>query len=216
MKYQTVSVSIHEKRNHPHEYGHFDASVSYTVQVEEGEDADQITRVLCDRARDHVEGELDAKVAQVNLEREREDARNNLRWIIERAKNGNFQESDADKFELHLIPLAEHERIEFNRRLVVAKEQYWAELREVLDEYIAKAERNTASSYDIDRFNMQVVYLPEAEQDGYRKRMGLALERAEKAAKANRPPVAIEPPGINDDPAALMRQLKEDEKNIPY
>ena len=216
MKYQTVSVSIHEKRNHPHEYGHFDASVSYTVQVEDGDDSDSVTEYLREKARIHVEGELDAKVAQVNLEEERKDARDSLRWIIERAKNGNFQESDADKFELHLIPLAEHERIEFNRRLVVAKEQYWADMREVLDKYIAKAERNTASSFDIDRFNMQVVYLPEAEQDGYRKRMGLALERAEKAAKANRPPVAIEPPGINDDPAALMRQLKEDEKGIPY
>lgn len=216
MKYQTISISIHEKRNHPHEYGHFDASVSYTVQVEEGEDADHITKVLCDRARDHVEGELDAKVAQVNLEREREDARRNLDFIVGRAEHSEYSQRDERDFNKHRQLLPDDERVEWVSKLNKAREQYWTDLREEFDRIIARAERNTASSYDIERFNIQVVYLPEAEQDGYCTRMEAALERAESEAEAKRAPAVIDSPGINDDPAALMRQLKEDERNIPY
>lgn len=188
MKYQTITVGIHEKRNHPTEFGHFDANVSYTVQVEDGEDIHRATEFLRKKAREYVEAELDARIAQVNLENERREARSSLRWIVGRASHDSYEEQDAQAFETHLLTLPSDEQTDWRAKLGKAKETYLAAMRERLDEYIEKATRNKLSSYNIDYFNEQVEFMPESEQDTYRKQMEAALERAESVAKAEEIP----------------------------
>lgn len=188
MKIQSVTVEIHEKRNHPHEYGHFDASVSYTVQVEDGEDADSVIELLRAKARDHVEAELDAKIWAVDLERKRSEARSNLRWIVSRAAHAEHGDIDAEEFEKNLQLLEPDEQIEYRGELDRAKEEYWAAMRKNLNGYIDMAERNKASSFDIDRFNIGLEYMPEAERSDFLRRMEVALKRAEPTAKAEEIP----------------------------
>ena len=60
MEITQVVVNIHEKRNHPHEYGHYDASVTFTAWVEPEEDAGAVTELLRARARRQVFAECDA------------------------------------------------------------------------------------------------------------------------------------------------------------
>lgn len=184
MKYQTITVGIHEKRANPHEMGHFDCEVSYTVRVEEGNDPNYITSMLQDQARQHVKTELDARIAQVNLEEERKSARSSLRWIIDRARNKEHRDFDALEFEKSLQPLEPDEQAKYRGELDKAKEEYWAACRERLNEYIGRAERNTIGSYDLDHFNVLVGFMPEAEQADFRQRMEVALKEAEAAATA--------------------------------
>lgn len=33
MNVTQITVMVHEKRNHPHEYGHYDAEVRYTAEI---------------------------------------------------------------------------------------------------------------------------------------------------------------------------------------
>jgi len=56
----SVTISVHEKRNNPHEYGHYDCDVRLAADLEEGEDADQAVRMLRHRAGLQVKAELDA------------------------------------------------------------------------------------------------------------------------------------------------------------
>lgn len=62
MEITSVTVSVHEKRNHPHEFGHYDCDVRFTADLEEGEDADQAIRMLRHRAGVQVAAECDAWV----------------------------------------------------------------------------------------------------------------------------------------------------------
>ena len=63
----TIVVEVHEKRNHPHEYGHRDCSIRIEATLEPGEDFDQETILLVAKAQKHVDYELDAWFAKVQL-----------------------------------------------------------------------------------------------------------------------------------------------------
>lgn len=58
MRVTEVSVSVHEKRNHPTEYGHRDCSVQIVASVEHLEAADVVARELLGKATAHVQREL--------------------------------------------------------------------------------------------------------------------------------------------------------------
>lgn len=60
-----VVVSIHEKRNHPHEYGHFDASVTLTAEPQPGDYYDTLLVELREIARHHVQEECDDWVGEM-------------------------------------------------------------------------------------------------------------------------------------------------------
>lgn len=68
MKVFEVSVTIHEKRNHPHEYGHYDCSVTLDATVESGESADAVVWSLRERARAQVELECDDWIKKIVAE----------------------------------------------------------------------------------------------------------------------------------------------------
>lgn len=69
MNVTQVTTTIHEKRNHPHEYGHYDASVTLTADVEPGESAGDVINDLRDIARLHVASELDSWIAKIEEQR---------------------------------------------------------------------------------------------------------------------------------------------------
>lgn len=82
-----VAVVVHEKRNHPYEYGHRDAEVSLRAQLAPHEPLDAVIDELHVRARRHVELELDSWIKQIHEDRDRaffvsniENDISNLKW----------------------------------------------------------------------------------------------------------------------------------------
>lgn len=69
MKVVEVVVEVHEKRSHPDEHGHFDASVRLTAEVEDGAYDDLVILRLREIARMHVAQECDDWVASIREDR---------------------------------------------------------------------------------------------------------------------------------------------------
>lgn len=88
-----VSVVIHEKRNHPYEYGHRDAEVRLAAQLTPYESIDAVIDELHVKARSHVEKELDSWLKEIEYDRRvsaflnsvRADI-NQLRWCRSHAE----------------------------------------------------------------------------------------------------------------------------------
>ena len=59
MKITHVEVEVHEKRNHPYEYGHYDASVRLCADVDDTDGVHAVIDELRDIARWHVKTECD-------------------------------------------------------------------------------------------------------------------------------------------------------------
>lgn len=60
-----ITVEAHEKRNHPHEYGHADASCRVVADIHPQDDVGVAVAMLQGRARRHVSQELDAWIAGI-------------------------------------------------------------------------------------------------------------------------------------------------------
>lgn len=69
MNITEITVSAHEKRNHPYEYGHYDAEVSYTATVGVADDILKVTKELQYLADSFVREKCDQWISLVNLER---------------------------------------------------------------------------------------------------------------------------------------------------
>ena len=54
-----ITVSVHEKRNHPFEYGHYDSSVTLTATISPNERRSTAIRDLQDRAAFYVKQQCD-------------------------------------------------------------------------------------------------------------------------------------------------------------
>lgn len=59
MYVSTVSVRVHEKRDHPYAYGHYDAEVVYTADVDLGDDWQDVERALVEKGAAAVKAECD-------------------------------------------------------------------------------------------------------------------------------------------------------------
>lgn len=174
MKITTVTVEIHEKRNHPHEYGHRDAQVAYTADLDEGEEADAAVVQLQLQARQRVEAELDRWIAEVEQQRTWETARSQLGYMVSRAEGDDI---DVAEFARHLLNLPEGEREEYQTNLAAAQAKYNKALRDELSRLIERAEKDIRppGSWEESRFDLFVNKLPEEEQEGYRLQMATAL-----------------------------------------
>ena len=69
MNITEITVSAHEKRNHPYEYGHYDAEVSYTATVGIADDILKVTKELQYLADSFVREKCDQWIGLINLER---------------------------------------------------------------------------------------------------------------------------------------------------
>lgn len=83
-----VTVSIHEKRNHPYEYGHYDASVSYTAEIAEDDDVGDVTARLIIRAESHVKAECDEWIAGVHEQNRIDQFEGSLEQRLQNIRSG--------------------------------------------------------------------------------------------------------------------------------
>lgn len=84
MNVTQIAVSIHEKRNHPFEYGHYDCEVRLTAELDSDEDIFDEIVCLREMARGHVLGECEMWQEQI-----REDHRiEELTYQIKTCLNG--------------------------------------------------------------------------------------------------------------------------------
>ena len=60
MRVTEVTVEVHEKRNHPHEYGHYDCSVTLAAVLDDWEPSDASISELRAMAAAHVKHHLDS------------------------------------------------------------------------------------------------------------------------------------------------------------
>lgn len=175
MKIQSVTVEIHEKRAHPSEMGHYDAKVSYTVEVEDGDDPENVMLHWKSRACAAVESECDYWVASVEHKRKVVEAKSSLQWIVDRAKSNNVYSDDPENFENYLAILPPEENGEWRDKLTAAKESWLVEVRGRLNNYIDQAERGTLSNRGQENFSYALADLPENERQSYRDRLTAAL-----------------------------------------
>lgn len=71
MQITEIVVSVHEKRNNPYAYGHYDAEVRLTAEVTENEDPDGAILRLRAIARQHVKNECNVWEAALRDEHAR-------------------------------------------------------------------------------------------------------------------------------------------------
>jgi hypothetical protein len=180
MNVKTITVEIHEKRNHPHEYGHYDARVSYTVELEEGDSPEMATLAYLSTARQQVVTECDRWIAEIEHKRQVEEAKRELHWILERAKSSGVQDNDAENFEENLLALPTEQQDEYRAKLEAAKQEYLSGMRERLENDIKAAEKGLLSQYSQANFYVVLNNLPEAERDAYRIRMENAPSKEDK------------------------------------
>ena len=82
MNVTQVTVTIHEKRNHPFEYGHYDASVTLTGNIESNDLPTMVITDLKYMARGHVIEELDLWTNRVKEEKRVNDICENLSYDL--------------------------------------------------------------------------------------------------------------------------------------
>lgn len=176
MKVQTVTVEIHEKRNHPNEYGHYDARVAYTVEIEHDENPAEVVSDFQCLAREQVLNECDHWIAEIERKRKIESSKSSLGWIIDRAADRRLNTTDEAEFSKHIDILPENERAYYVAKLDDAKAAYLKDIRTNLDNLIAAAGR-TGKSWNDDRYHFDRLLesLDTDEQQDYRNSMMLAL-----------------------------------------
>lgn len=101
MKVTQVQVTVHEKRNHPHEYGHYDAEVRLTADLEEGDTVAGTLDTLRTMARVEVKQECDGWIESIQIEHElarqkfeQERAARRAEWEAARRAEQDTDEDD--------------------------------------------------------------------------------------------------------------------------
>lgn len=85
MNVTQVTVSSHEKRNHPFEYGHYDAEVRFTAELAPGEDVIARTKELQYLAGSLVAEKCDVWIGGIRQERAIEEANQTFRRRLSHA-----------------------------------------------------------------------------------------------------------------------------------
>lgn len=78
-----IRVSIHEKRNHPHEFGHYDAEVGLVAQLHSGDSLGPAIEELRVIARAHVRLECARWESEVRIQHQKQKAVAYLEAIVE-------------------------------------------------------------------------------------------------------------------------------------
>lgn len=97
MKITQVTVSIHEKRNHPYEFGHYDCSVTYSADLAGQDNVDEVTLALRGKARGHVEIECDRWLDTIHEKRRIGDIECRLHPMLESVANNYHKLSYAKR-----------------------------------------------------------------------------------------------------------------------
>lgn len=176
MKITIVVVEAHEKRANPSAMGHYDSSISYTIDVDEGDNAEDIVTSYQFFARQQVAVECDIWVNGI-LTREAQDrARNDLQWIVDRLENRLPDDRDAEQFEKKLALLHPSEWAEWRAKLKSAQGEFLSRIKGDLDRIVEKAGRKQLSPREISEYLELKHRLPEEEErQGYIDKMNDAI-----------------------------------------
>lgn len=87
-----ISVMVHEKRNHPYEYGHYDCEVRLSAHLGPDENVDEAAMALRDRAASQVRLHLDGWIDGIETSRERR-----MPFLHERCEVNDGQERFAEQ-----------------------------------------------------------------------------------------------------------------------
>ena len=120
-----VTVVAHEKRNHPHEYGHRDAEVRLTAKIEDGDDVEDVLTALRIRARLHVNQELLWWIMEINAEVARQTRRREFRDAILDVKYCGDRDKLSDR-----VTKAREQFDSFNGLFEAEIEDWYAQLEE--------------------------------------------------------------------------------------
>lgn len=185
MKITQVVVEIHEKRNHPNAYGHYDARVSYTAELLDGEYAADTVEKLQFVARQQVAAECDRWIEEIKTREAQESARRDLQWIVDRLENRLPNDHDTADFEgkIALLPGGEHP--EWRDKLAKAQAEFLSRIKSDLDRIAERVGRRGATARDEGDFGELMARLPEDEHQGYIDKMSdaIAARDATKAAQ---------------------------------
>lgn len=134
-----VVVSVHEKRNHPFEFGHYDASVTFTITADPNR-RDQpdymqgLTRLWQTRAHQIVCERCDGWEAGVREQRRIADVVGDLSRACNHIRSG-----------YDILPTAKH-AVELIRQLPFEDESAW---REVIREALATGKKEALKRKDL-------------------------------------------------------------------
>jgi hypothetical protein len=130
MHVTSITVKIHEKRNHPHEYGHFDAETGYTIALDPGDDPLAVEAEWRARAYAAVQAQCDNWIAGIEETRQQQRARSNLDGSLYWAIRQEWDEGNQRAWDKYLALLPEAERAEWNQKLDRARAHYTERKRE--------------------------------------------------------------------------------------
>lgn len=193
MKVTQVVVEAHEKRSHPSEHGHRDASITYTAEIHGNEDFNEAVSNLRLAARWHVADELDKWIAEIKTREAQDKARNDLQWIVDRLENRLPTDKDTEQFEDKLALLPDNEHADWRIKLKAAQDEFLTRIKGDLDKIVERAGRKQLSPRDNENFGELMERLSDDEYQVYHVKMveakaafelGIAPQPEETAAQA--------------------------------
>ncbi len=143
MNVTQITVMVHEKRNHPYEYGHYDAEVRYTADVEPGENVNDATDNLRDVAHGHVQAQCNAWLDDIErtwrVMQTTHDIRNYLYWASHAPIQGTHDDHCASAQKL-IDSLPDFFRNEYQQKLDKIKADWATRAVEESDQADADAD----------------------------------------------------------------------------
>jgi|GEM_PF-3538110 len=131
MNITQVQVSIHEKRNHPYEYGHYDCGVTLTADLDPGQDYGAAVDVLRLQARAHVLAECNEWERDVREQKRIDDLRISIHGRLRSVRYAGTLEGVnryADSCLEQIAQLPQDMRGQFKADLAVAMQEAQAQI----------------------------------------------------------------------------------------
>lgn len=146
MNITQITVSIHEKRNHPHEYGHYDAEVRYTADLLPDEDVLKRTKELQFLADSFVSEKCAAWIKNIELDRRIETTRQTFSRRLNHAVYTD-DETEMEKRLADLVTWVQEEAGKVNISLVGELWEQIEQARQKWHEFYAK--RDTVEQSEV-------------------------------------------------------------------
>lgn len=88
---KTVTVEVHEKKNHPYEYGHYDASVRLEADLDPNENADDLIDRLQRQAAFKVQAQCALWIIEIEKDRRKTKIANDLDYALSMAQGARHR-----------------------------------------------------------------------------------------------------------------------------
>ena len=140
MKITQVTVMVHEKRNHPFEYGHYDAEVRLTADLDSSDGAIDTVERLTRQARIAVVAECDQWIDSLASKQRAAHAVGKIERLL-RQMNMEYSDEYYESYAQQLVDL-------LNDLPGALREKYANKVDEAVKAYALRAHNTTESEYD--------------------------------------------------------------------